>query len=43
MLLLPHARSYQAVKHLARWRGATVGCEAVEAFAIGREIWFADR
>lgn len=35
----PHARSYQAVEHLARWRGATVGCAAAEAFIVGREIW----
>jgi N-acetylglucosamine malate deacetylase 1 len=34
----PHARSVKAVEHLARWRGATVGCEAAEAFEIGRRI-----
>jgi N-acetylglucosamine malate deacetylase 1 len=34
----PHARSYKAVEHLARWRGATVGCEAAEAFTLGRAI-----
>jgi LmbE family N-acetylglucosaminyl deacetylase len=34
----PHPRSYEAVDHLARWRGATVGCEAAEAFILGREI-----
>jgi LmbE family N-acetylglucosaminyl deacetylase len=34
----PHARSYEAVEHLARWRGATVGCDAAEAFVIGRKI-----
>jgi N-acetylglucosamine malate deacetylase 1 len=34
----PHARSYQAVEHLARWRGATVGCQAAEAFVLGRVI-----
>lgn len=39
----PHARSYQAVEHLARWRGATVGCAAAEAFIVGRDIWRADR
>jgi LmbE family N-acetylglucosaminyl deacetylase len=35
----PHPRSYEAVEHLARWRGATIGCAAAEAFIIGREIW----
>lgn len=34
----PHARSIEAVEHLARWRGATVGCEAAEAFVAGRII-----
>jgi len=34
----PHARSIDAVKHLARWRGATVGVEAAEAFVLGRKI-----
>ena len=34
----PHPRSYQGVEHLARWRGATVGCMAAEAFMLGREI-----
>jgi LmbE family N-acetylglucosaminyl deacetylase len=28
----PHARSIPALEHLARWRGATVGCAAAEAF-----------
>jgi N-acetylglucosamine malate deacetylase 1 len=32
----PHARSIAAVEHLARWRGATVGCGAAEAFEVGR-------
>ena len=35
----PHARSYEAVEHLARWRGATIGCAAAEAFVIGRDVW----
>ena len=26
----PHARSTKAVDHLARWRGASMGCEAAE-------------
>jgi len=34
----PHPRSYEGVEHLARWRGATVGCAAAEAFMLGREI-----
>lgn len=34
----PHPRGLKAVEHLARWRGATVGCEAAEAFMLGREI-----
>ena len=34
----PHPRSLEAVEHLARWRGATVGCAAAESFAIGRLI-----
>jgi N-acetylglucosamine malate deacetylase 1 len=32
----PHSRSYEAVEHLARWRGACVGVEAAEAFMLGR-------
>lgn len=34
----PHPRSIDAVEHLARWRGATVGCAAAEAFMLGRCI-----
>ncbi|HEY7243435.1 MAG TPA: PIG-L family deacetylase [Xanthobacteraceae bacterium] len=34
----PHPRSYQGVEHLARWRGAIVGCDAAEAFMLMREI-----
>jgi len=34
----PHTRSYEAVEHLARWRGATVGVEAAEAFMLGRAV-----
>lgn len=34
----PHARSVLALEHLARWRGATVGRDAAEAFEIGRRI-----
>lgn len=34
----PHPRSVEAVGHLARWRGATVGCHAAEAFMVGRIV-----
>lgn len=34
----PHPRSRQAVEHLARWRGATVGVDAAEAFMLGRQL-----
>ena len=34
----PHVRSIKAVEHLARWRGASVGCEAAEAFILVRGI-----
>jgi len=34
----PHARSYDALVALARWRGASVGVPAAEAFAVLREI-----
>lgn len=34
----PHARSVEAVTALARWRGASVGVEAAEAFELGRKI-----
>jgi LmbE family N-acetylglucosaminyl deacetylase len=34
----PHTRSIKAVDHLARWRGATVGGEAAEAFMLARCI-----
>jgi LmbE family N-acetylglucosaminyl deacetylase len=34
----PHARSLQAVEALARWRGATAGVPAAEAFVLGRHI-----
>lgn len=34
----PHPRSYKAVKHLANWRGATIGVEAAEAFMLRRHI-----
>jgi len=34
----PHPRSIQAVEHLARWRGASAGVAAAEAFELGRMI-----
>jgi LmbE family N-acetylglucosaminyl deacetylase len=34
----PHARSLRAVESLARWRGASVGAEAAEAFMLVREL-----
>ena len=34
----PHPRSFQAVEHLARLRGASVGCEAAEAYMVMRSI-----
>lgn len=38
MRAFPHPRSVEAVVHLARWRGATVGYFAAEAFMLGRAI-----
>lgn len=34
----PHPRSRPAIEALARWRGATVGVAAAEAFVLGRMI-----
>jgi LmbE family N-acetylglucosaminyl deacetylase len=34
----PHPRSLKAVEVLARWRGATIGTEAAEAFVLGRKL-----
>ena len=34
----PHARSLEAVEHLARWRGAQVGVEAAESFTLLRQL-----
>lgn len=34
----PHPRSLEAVDHLARWRGASVGVDAAEAFVLGRIV-----
>ena len=34
----PHPRSYEAVEHLARLRGASVGVPAAEAFILARSL-----
>jgi LmbE family N-acetylglucosaminyl deacetylase len=34
----PHSRSIEAVEALARWRGATIGVNAAEAFMVVRTI-----
>ena len=34
----PHARSLEALEHLARWRGAQVGVAAAEAFCLLRQL-----
>ena len=34
----PHPRSLRAVEHMARWRGASAGVTAAEAFSLGRQI-----
>lgn len=34
----PHARSHEALEHLARWRGSQVGVEAAEAFCLLRQL-----
>lgn len=34
----PHARSAEAVQHLARWRGSLVGAPAAEAFVVVRDL-----
>ena len=34
----PHARSIDAIKYLANWRGAQVGVDAAEAFCLLRNI-----
>lgn len=34
----PHPRSIEAIEHLAKWRGATIGVNAAEAFVLGRHI-----
>ncbi|NQU64692.1 MAG: PIG-L family deacetylase [SAR324 cluster bacterium] len=34
----PHPRSLNAVEYLARWRGASIGIDYVEAFQLMREL-----
>lgn len=34
----PHPRSFEAIEALAKWRGATVGVNAAEAFVLGRKV-----
>ena len=34
----PHSRSLKAVEYLAHLRGANIGCDAAEAFVLGRNI-----
>lgn len=34
----PHPRSGDGVTHLARWRGATAGVDAAEAFFLARSV-----
>ena len=35
----PHSRSIEAVEALAKWRGATIGVNAAEAFVLVRKIF----
>ena len=34
----PHPRSMEGVAALAKWRGATIGVDAAEAFVLGRHL-----
>ncbi|MCK4264789.1 PIG-L family deacetylase [Candidatus Babeliales bacterium] len=34
----PHPRSLKALEYLSRWRGATIGVDAAEAFVLGRNV-----
>lgn len=38
MRVFPHPRSAEAVRSLARWRGASAGVDAAEAFAVVCEV-----
>jgi LmbE family N-acetylglucosaminyl deacetylase len=35
----PHSRSYEALEHLAKWRGSNIGCNYAEAFELIRAIY----
>lgn len=35
----PHARSIEAIEHLAKWRGSQVGVQAAEAFVLERALF----
>ena len=39
MRTFPHPRSFEAVEHLARLRGAHCGCDAAEAFVLYRTLF----
>lgn len=34
----PHPRSVEAIEHLSRWRGASIGVHAAEAFMLARAV-----
>jgi hypothetical protein len=38
MRAFPHPRSFEAIDALTKWRGATAGLSAAEAFMVLREI-----
>lgn len=38
MRTFPHPRSITAIEYMAKWRGASVGVAAAEAFMLGRAI-----
>jgi len=38
MRIFPHARSVEAIEHLAKWRGSQVGVLAAEAFVLERAL-----
>lgn len=35
----PHARSYEAVASLMKWRGSNIGANYAESFMLGRQIY----
>jgi LmbE family N-acetylglucosaminyl deacetylase len=38
MRAFPHPRSHEAIEALAKWRGASIGVKAAEAFILGRAV-----